>query len=52
MLATAVKVLKDSLDNIPNLDRRTKIGIITVDSSVHFYNLNVFYSLIHFSLSY
>jgi len=41
MLATAIRALKESLDSIPNNDKRTKFGIITVDSSLHFYNLNV-----------
>jgi hypothetical protein len=41
MLATAIRALRESLDNIPNNDRRTKFGLITVDSSLHFYNLNV-----------
>ena len=41
MLATAARAIKESLDNIPNTDKRTKFGIITVDSSLHFYNLNV-----------
>ncbi|KAF9406781.1 COPII subunit, partial [Podila epigama] len=39
MVATAATTILESLDRIPNDDGRTKIGIITVDSSIHFYNL-------------
>ena len=51
MLATAIRALKESLDNIPNNDKRTKFGIITVDSSLHFYNLNVRGKFLLFSSS-
>ncbi|TPX31402.1 hypothetical protein SmJEL517_g05242 [Synchytrium microbalum] len=40
MVATAVRTILESLDSIPNTDDRTKIGFITVDSTIHFYNLN------------
>ncbi|KAI8350455.1 protein transport protein SEC24 [Mortierella sp. GBAus27b] len=40
MLATAATTILESLDRIPDDEGRTKIGIITVDSSIHFYNLN------------
>ncbi|KAF9992378.1 COPII subunit [Entomortierella chlamydospora] len=40
MVATAAATILESLDRIPNDEGRTKIGIITVDSSIHFYNLN------------
>ncbi|KAF9346231.1 COPII subunit [Mortierella sp. AD094] len=40
MVATAATTILESLDRIPNDEGRTKIGIITVDSSIHFYNLN------------
>ncbi|KAF8986187.1 COPII subunit [Entomortierella lignicola] len=40
MVATAAKTILESLDRIPDDEGRTKIGIITVDSSIHFYNLN------------
>ena len=43
MVATAAKVILDSLDRIANTDDRTKIGFITFDSSIHFYNLTVCY---------
>ncbi|KAF9900060.1 COPII subunit [Linnemannia zychae] len=39
MVATAATTILESLDRIPNDEGRTKIGIITVDSSIHFYNL-------------
>lgn len=45
MVATAAKVILDSLDGIPNADDRTKIGFITFDSSLHFYNLSVLFVL-------
>ncbi|KAJ3118535.1 COPII subunit [Phlyctochytrium bullatum] len=40
MLAVAAKSILASLDGIPNTDNRAKIGFITVDSSLHFYNLS------------
>ncbi|KAF9351886.1 COPII subunit [Mortierella sp. NVP85] len=40
MVATAATTILESLDRIPDDEGRTKIGIITVDSSIHFYNLN------------
>ncbi|KAI8388009.1 Sec23/Sec24 trunk domain-containing protein [Radiomyces spectabilis] len=40
MLATAARTILDSIERIPNQENRTKIGIITVDSALHFYNLN------------
>ncbi|KAF9920723.1 COPII subunit [Linnemannia zychae] len=39
MVATAATTILETLDRIPNDEGRTKIGIITVDSSIHFYNL-------------
>ncbi|KAG0278127.1 COPII subunit, partial [Linnemannia exigua] len=39
MVATAATTILESLDRIPNDEGRTKVGIITVDSSIHFYNL-------------
>ncbi|KAJ1341577.1 hypothetical protein BSLG_003850 [Batrachochytrium salamandrivorans] len=39
MVSVAAKAIRDSLDTIPNSDGRTKLGFITVDSSLHFYNL-------------
>ncbi|KAJ3014838.1 COPII subunit [Thoreauomyces humboldtii] len=40
MLATAARTILDTLDSIPNTDNRTKVGFITVDSALHFYNLS------------
>ncbi|KAJ3166384.1 COPII subunit [Geranomyces variabilis] len=40
MLATAARTILDTLDLIPNTDNRTKVGFITVDSALHFYNLS------------
>lgn len=40
MVATAARTILDSLDRLPNQENRTKVGVITVDSSLHFYNLN------------
>ncbi|KAI8076525.1 uncharacterized protein B0P05DRAFT_142240 [Gilbertella persicaria] len=40
MLATAARTILDSLERLPNDENRTRVGIITVDSSLHFYNLN------------
>lgn len=41
MVQLACKTLQHSLDQIPNHDRRTQIAILTVDSSIHFYSLDV-----------
>ncbi|RUS18929.1 hypothetical protein BC937DRAFT_88161 [Endogone sp. FLAS-F59071] len=40
MVATAARTILDSLDRLPNEESRTKVGLITVDGSLHFYNLN------------
>ncbi|KAJ3188766.1 COPII subunit [Gaertneriomyces sp. JEL0708] len=40
MVGTAARTILDSLDQIPNIDNRTKVGFITVDTNLHFYNLN------------
>ncbi|ORX50100.1 hypothetical protein DM01DRAFT_1337773 [Hesseltinella vesiculosa] len=40
MLATAARTLLDTLERIPNDENRTSIGIITVDSALHFYNFD------------
>jgi len=41
MVAAVSRAILDNIDAIPNREKRTRVGIITVDSSVHFYNLNV-----------
>lgn len=38
-VAVAARTILDTLDRIPNSDNRTKIGFMTVDSTLHFYNL-------------
>lgn len=39
LLATAAKIILESLDSLPNAHDRTRIGVMTVDSTIHFYNL-------------
>ena len=36
LLATAARCILESLDRIPNADRRTRLGFIAVDSSLHY----------------
>lgn len=48
MVATAARAILESLDGIPNNDDRAKIGFITFDSTLHFYNLAV-NSIVHIS---
>ncbi|CAD6937165.1 unnamed protein product, partial [Tilletia laevis] len=45
MVATAARTLLESLDRLPNEDSRTKIAIIGVDTSLHFFCLPVCVSL-------
>ncbi|KAI8854513.1 hypothetical protein BC829DRAFT_424511 [Chytridium lagenaria] len=40
MVASVTKSILAALDSIPNTDNRTKVGFITVDSTLHFYNLS------------
>lgn len=40
MLATAARTILDSLERLPNDESRTRVAIITVDSSLQFYKLN------------
>ncbi|KAJ3127695.1 COPII subunit [Nowakowskiella sp. JEL0407] len=40
MVATAARTILDTLDMLPNEENRTRVAVITVDSSLHFYNLN------------
>ena len=40
LLATAAKVILDTLDSLPNAHDRSKIAIMTVDSTIHFYSLS------------
>ncbi|RMD41305.1 hypothetical protein DV735_g3837, partial [Chaetothyriales sp. CBS 134920] len=39
LLATTARCIRESLDRIPNTDRRTRLGFIAVDSSLHFFNI-------------
>ncbi|KAI9342048.1 hypothetical protein DFJ73DRAFT_944784 [Zopfochytrium polystomum] len=39
LVFVAAKTILESLDRIPNLDGRTKVAFLTVDGSVHFYNI-------------
>ncbi|KAK0567842.1 COPII subunit [Tilletia horrida] len=39
MVATAARTLLESLDRLPNEDNRTKVAIIGVDTSLHFFCL-------------
>ena len=39
LLATTARCIRESLDRIPNADRRTRLGFIAVDASLHFFNI-------------
>ncbi|KAI5804388.1 hypothetical protein EDC01DRAFT_720836 [Geopyxis carbonaria] len=39
LLATAARTILESLDRIPNEDRRTRLGFICVDSSLHYFSI-------------
>lgn len=39
LLATAARCIRESLDRIPNADRRTRLGFIAVDSSLHYFSI-------------
>ncbi|KAJ5296080.1 hypothetical protein N7508_010901 [Penicillium antarcticum] len=39
LLATTARTIKESLDRIPNADRRTRLGFIAVDSSLHYFSI-------------
>lgn len=39
LLATAAQTILGSLDRIPNADRRTRLGFIAVDSSLHYFSV-------------
>lgn len=40
LLATAARCILESLDRIPNADRRTRLGFIAVDSSLHYFSIS------------
>ena len=39
LLATSARCILESLDRIPNADRRTRVGFIAVDSSLHYFTI-------------
>lgn len=39
LLATSARCILESLDRIPNADRRTRIGFMAVDSSLHYFSI-------------
>lgn len=39
LLATSARCIKESLDRIPNVDRRTRLGFMAVDSSLHYFSI-------------
>lgn len=39
LLATAARTILASLDRIPNADRRTRLGFMAVDSSLHYFSV-------------
>ncbi|PQE14422.1 Sec23 Sec24 trunk domain-containing protein [Rutstroemia sp. NJR-2017a BBW] len=39
LLATSARTILDSLDRIPNADRRTRVGFMAVDSSLHYFSV-------------
>jgi protein transport protein SEC24 len=39
LLGTSAKTILESLDRIPNADRRTRVGFMAVDSSLHYFSI-------------
>lgn len=39
LLATAARCILESLDRIPNTDRRTRLGFMAVDGSLHYFQI-------------
>jgi protein transport protein SEC24 len=39
LLATTARCIRESLDRIPNADRRTRLGFIAVDSGLHYFSI-------------
>lgn len=39
LLATSARTILDSLNRIPNADRRTRLGFLAVDSSLHYFSI-------------
>jgi protein transport protein SEC24 len=40
LLATSARTIFESLERIPNVDGRTRLGFMAVDSSLHFFKIN------------
>lgn len=40
LLATAARTILESLDRIPNADRRTRLGFLCIDSSLHYFSIS------------
>jgi hypothetical protein len=49
MFHTCIQAIKDTLGDFPG-DTRTRIGFITFDSTIHFYNLKVGFFFLSFFL--
>ncbi|KAF7555046.1 hypothetical protein G7046_g6659 [Stylonectria norvegica] len=39
LLATSARTILDSLNRIPNADRRTRVGFIAVDAALHYFSI-------------
>jgi protein transport protein SEC24 len=39
LVATSARTIRESLDRIPNADRRTRIGFMAVDSGLHYFTI-------------
>lgn len=39
LLATTARCIRESLDRIPNADRRTRLGFVAVDSGLHYFSI-------------
>ncbi|ODA76527.1 hypothetical protein RJ55_07797 [Drechmeria coniospora] len=39
LLATAARTILDSLNRIPNADRRTRLGFVAVDAGLHYFSI-------------
>jgi protein transport protein SEC24 len=39
LVATSARTIRESLDRIPNADRRTRVGFMAVDSGLHYFTI-------------
>ncbi|KAF2796541.1 COPII component protein [Melanomma pulvis-pyrius CBS 109.77] len=39
LVATSARTIRESLDRIPNADRRTRVGFMAVDSGLHYFSI-------------